>query len=141
MKKSDDIPKLNPFKVPEGYFDELPGRIMEVVSGTEPDQEKKTLIRRLRPYLAVAATVAALAVISYTAIHLSSGDGTRNRVEVDISATELTDSYLNDIDLLTLEEKVAESVPADRMPDVNSNEIIDYLITENIDIYDIYEQL
>lgn len=140
MKELKDIPEENPFKVPDGYFEHLTDRIILSTSGIEPAEEKKTIITRLKPYLAVAASVTVLAVIGYASFYIFSSKN-RSQVRMELTLNEININYINDIDLLTLEEKVADSVPFDKVPDVNSNEIIDYLISENIDILDIYEQL
>jgi hypothetical protein len=140
MKELKDMEKQNPFKVPEGYFEELPARIITATSGIVPGEVKKSKIYRLRLYLAVAATVAVMAIIGLTALYLSSS-GRKNQIPVDFTITELNRNYINDIDLFTLEEKVADTDPFERAPEVSSNEIIDYLISENINILDIYEQL
>ena len=49
--------------------------------------------------------------------------------------------YINDIDIYYLEENAASLVIPAEMPDVSKAEIIDYLVLENIEISDIYEQL
>jgi hypothetical protein len=59
----------------------------------------------------------------------------------EISINEFTQNYLNDIDIVTLEERVAESGLIPERTGVSSNDIIDYLVVENIDILDIYEHL
>jgi hypothetical protein len=140
MKELNDIPKENPFRVPEGYFEGLTGRIANATSGIEPAVEKKSIMRILRPYIAVAASIAFLALIGTSALYISKYQN-KNHLPIDLTVSELNANYLNDIDLLTLEEKVADSGTFDKIPEVGSNEIIDYLISENIDILDIYEQL
>jgi hypothetical protein len=59
----------------------------------------------------------------------------------EITVNNFTDNYLNDIDLITLEDKVAESGLFIERTGVSKGEIIDYLIYENIDVFDIYEKL
>jgi hypothetical protein len=140
MKELKDIPKENPFRVPDGYFEDLADRITSATSVIAPVEGKKTIAWRLKPYLAVAASVTLLAVIGYAAFHIFSSKG-RNQVQMELTLNEININYINDIDLQTLEEKVAASAPFDIMPDVSSDEIIDYLISENINILDIYEQL
>jgi hypothetical protein len=51
------------------------------------------------------------------------------------------DSYLNDIDLSSLEENASSLVLSEEVPDVSKKDIIDYLLNENIEINDIYAQL
>lgn len=38
MKRLDEIPKKTLFEVPEGYFEKLPGRIQDRISGQEPSR-------------------------------------------------------------------------------------------------------
>jgi hypothetical protein len=48
---------------------------------------------------------------------------------------------MNDIDIQSLEENAASLVLPEEAPEVNKTDIIDYLLLENIEINDIYEQL
>jgi hypothetical protein len=52
-----------------------------------------------------------------------------------------TESYINDIDISSIEEDASTLVLQEEGPDVSKKDIIDYLLKENIDISDIYEQL
>jgi hypothetical protein len=140
MKELEEISKKNPFKVPDNYFEGLNGRILRSVSGIEPAEEKKPLIRKLRPYILAAASVAIIAVSAITAVYLlNSGRGRTG--ESVITLTEFTDNYLNDIDLLTLENVVSDNISFTDLSGVNGNDIIDYLVSENINDLDIYEHL
>jgi hypothetical protein len=49
--------------------------------------------------------------------------------------------YINDLDIYYLEENAASLVIPAEVPDVSKAEIIEYLVLENIEISDIYEQL
>jgi hypothetical protein len=49
--------------------------------------------------------------------------------------------YINDIDILSLEEKAALLGLSDEGADINKSDIINYLLLENIEINEIYEQL
>jgi hypothetical protein len=59
----------------------------------------------------------------------------------EISLQEFSDTYLNDIDVLILEEDADPLAFYTKVSDVSNSEIIDYLILENIDLNDIYEIL
>jgi hypothetical protein len=139
MKELKEIPKQNPFRVPDNYFNDLSERIIAEVSAVEPVAEKKGSIRRLRPFLLAAASVAILAIIGYTAISIIG----KNRNNISDNAgviTEYNISYLNDIDLATLEESVSKDESFIDLSGINTNEIIDYLIIDEVTILDIYEQ-
>jgi hypothetical protein len=140
MKEQDNIPKTNPFKVPEGYFDEVNRKIIASASG---EKREKSAIRpafRLRPYLLAAASVAVLVMLSYTAIRIVRTD-IRKNIGSEMRSDDSLSPWLNDLDTWYLEEKAASVVHPERTSDLKKSEIIDYLILNNIEIDDIYEQL
>jgi hypothetical protein len=140
MKELNDIQKKNPFKVPEDYFENLTDRIISQTSAIKAAPQKKNIIRRLSPLLAAAASVILLAAIGYTALYFA-GNGHR-RLSSEVSASGRYSSiYLDDIDITTLEDNVSGNESFIEIPDISRNEIIDYLISEDINILDIYEQL
>lgn len=140
MEKNRNIPGENPFKVPEDYFKELNRKIIAETTGEKSAGSRIGLIRRLRPYLAVAASVAGLIILSYAGIKIF------NRVNNDkgilyYASEENPGLVLYEIDLLTLEEKAFGGDLSDKGSGADSKAIIDYLVLENIDINDIYDQL
>jgi preprotein translocase subunit Sec61beta len=140
MKQIKEISDKNPFKVPENYFEEVNRKIISATTGFSYEQKKAGLYRKLRPYLAVAASVAIIAVLSYAAIHIFS-PGNDEPILPDITLNEFSDHYLNDIDNLTLEESAEIIEHGMSHIDINSSDIIDYLVLENIGINEIYERL
>jgi hypothetical protein len=140
MKKLNEIQEKDPFRIPENYFEEVNRKIISATSGYDQDIKKAGIIRRFRPYLLVAASVTGFILFSYTAIKLLSTDRFNAQVS-EVIYEEYTGSYINDIDILTLEENAASMVLSEEGPDVNRTEIIDYLMLENIEINDIYVQL
>jgi hypothetical protein len=140
MKNHDEITNKNPFKVPENYFEEVNRKIIASTAGAETGYRQKGLYRRLRPILAIAASVAVLILLSYAALKIFLPSGNTAKIP-EISLQEFSDTYLNDIDVLSLEEAVDPAALYDKVPDVSNSEIIDYLILENIDLNEIYELL
>jgi hypothetical protein len=140
MKKFNGISQKNPFNVPDNYFEEVRKKLITSTTESNTNSKKINLYRKLRPYLAVAATVAVLTIISFTVMHIISSGNNRPAIP-DITLNEFSDNYLNDIDLMTLEEKAGEIEPDLTHIYINSKEIIDYLVFENIEISDLYEQL
>jgi hypothetical protein len=140
MEKSNKIPEGNPFKVPENYFEELNSRIISSTVENLGGKEKPGLYVKLRPLLAMAASAAILSILTFTGVKLFSP---RNEF-ISLSAIpveEYSETILNEIDLLTLEENaIATGVPGFG-PDITKKDIIDYLLLENIDINEIQEQL
>jgi hypothetical protein len=60
MKKLEDIPKKQIFDVPDGYFENLPGKIQARISGSVPSTERNFVFRYKLQY--------ALPVILFMAI-------------------------------------------------------------------------
>lgn len=140
MKELKDIPKQNPFRVPGDYFENLTESVISKTKLIEPGEKKKVVVRRIRPLLAVAASIAFLAVLGLGAIYLNHNGHKRQSTELAVAA-EINNIDLSDVDIATLEEKVAENDSFQEIPEISRNEIIDYLILEDINILDIYEQL
>jgi hypothetical protein len=140
MKTMDEIKDKNPFKVPENYFEEVNNRIISATVGAGPVIRKKGISRSLRLTLAVAASVAVFVMLGYTAFRLLNPDN-KNRWLSEISTEEIAGSYLGDIDILTLEENTDLSGIYDSEPVAAREDIIDYLVNENIDLNEIYEIL
>jgi len=140
MKPTENIPGKNPFKVPENYFEEVNRKIISATADIEPAIVKKRIYHRLRPWLAVAASVAVLILLGYGAVKIFL-PGSRNLELPEISLQEFAESYPDDTDLITLEESVGSLILFEEVPKVNNREIIDYLMLENINENEIYELL
>jgi hypothetical protein len=140
MKKLNDIPRKNPFRVPDNYFEEVNRKIISATSGIDQEVRKVSIYNRFRTNLLIAASIAGLILISYTAIKLL----TPVKINSQVSEVLLEinpDSYINDIDLSSLEEDASSLVLYEEGPDVSKKDIIDYLLSENVELNDIYEQL
>jgi hypothetical protein len=95
---------------------------------------------RFRTNLLIAASVAGLILISYTAIKLLTPDKRNSQVSEVLHEIN-PDLYINDIDISSLEEDASSLVLSEEVPDVSKKDIIDYLLIKNVEINDIYEQL
>ena len=140
MKELNDISKKNPFLVPENYFEEVNRRIISSTVENHSEVKERSIYYRLRPYLAIAASIAILALLGYTAIYFLKPDRTTKGIP-EITLNEFSENYLNDIDNLTLEENAGSFEQNVASINLNSKDIIDYLVLDNIDINVIYEQL
>ena len=140
MKNIDKIPEGNPFKVPDNYFEEVSRKIISSTVENQREIKKTGLYVKLRPYIAIAASVAVFAILSYTSIKLFS-HGNESPSISGISTEEYSETILYDIDLLTLEENAALSGLPGEDQHIDKKDIIDYLILENIDINEIHDQL
>jgi hypothetical protein len=140
MKKSDYIPDKNPFKVPENYFEEVNRKIISLTTEADTVTKEVSIFSRFRTSLLVAASVAGLILISYTAIKFLT-PARENSIVSETLNKMSPDSYVNDIDLSALEENASSLILDEEGPDVSKNDIIDYLLRENVDLNDIYAQL
>ena len=139
MKQLENIPRCNPFKIPEGYFDEVNRKIISEASAADKPSRRIGAFHRLRPYLVAAASVSLFILLGYTAIRFFTTD--KHHISKEMISDESLAPYLNEIDIYALEQS-AESIPVqEKMPEAGENELIDYLMFENIDINEIYEQL
>jgi hypothetical protein len=140
MKNIDKISEGNPFKVPENYFEEVNRKIVSSTIENRPQTKKPGFYLKLRPYIAVAASVAVLSILSYTGIKLFSPRSEALSLSA-IGVEEYTETLLNEIDILTLEEKTALIWVSEDEQQTDKKDIIDYLLLDNIDINEIQEQL
>ena len=140
MQKLNDIPEKNPFKVPENYFEEVNRKIISAASGSDDRIRKITFYTRFRTSLLIAASVTGLVLLSYTAIKLLAPVKTDSQVSEVLHEIN-QDAYINDIDISSIEEDASSLVLSDEGPEVSKSDIIDYLLSENIEINDIYEHL
>jgi hypothetical protein len=142
MKKLNETEKRDHFKVPENYFRDVNRKIISSTSGylTPSSTGKNLLYHRIKPYFSKVAVVVVFLLLGYTALKIL----TPVRAPMDISEITLqlfSDSYFDDIDLTTLEGIVGQPLLTVVLNDISKSEIIDYLLLENIDISEIYEQL
>lgn len=138
MKRVSKIPEGNPFKVPENYFETVTSKIISATSGTTTGGKKKVLDLRIRTFLAVAASVAILCLLSYTGLLLFSPRNSYLSFS-EISVETYSESIIYDLDINTLEQDPGLSgIPEDK-EQIEKTDIIDYLLLEEIDIFEIQE--
>jgi hypothetical protein len=140
MKKSDNIPEKNPFKVPDNYFEEVNRKIISATTGIDKEVKVVSIYSRFRTSLLIAASVAGLILLSFAAIKILTPVRPYSQLS-EVLKEMSPDSYINDIDLQPLEEDASSLVLSEEGPDVSKKDIIDYLLNENVEINDIYAQL
>ncbi len=140
MKKIKDIPGKSPFQVPENYFEEVNRIILSETSDKKQVVNRGGLHIKFRPYLAIAASIAGFMITTYTAVNLLTAKN-KNLDISEIVSEGSPELFINDIDLYSLEENASLSSTTEMESGVSHEEIIEYLISENIDINDIFELL
>ena len=145
MKSNEEIKKSNPFKVPDGYFESLTERTMSAIkSDKEKETHESKPVRRLniRSILAMAAAVAAFAFVTTVTVRLVTGGRDKhqqvedNGLYADLAVEEI-DTYM--IESEWNETEFPDTREAERA--ISTDAIIDFLMTETIDLNDIYELL
>jgi len=169
MKLNDKIDKANPFKVPEGYFDSLtdrtmaaireeesrnearqaagqlqgqvPGQAPEQAAGQAPLRKEKRIVT-LREFLALAAAIIGFAVIAAVTVRLI-GTG-QAPAGYEPGSSLYADLAFEEVDAFVIDNELSASEPVSAEmteEEISSEAIIDYLMTEGIELIDIYELL
>ena len=140
MNNIDKNRDNNPFKVPENYFESVNSKIIAATSGLETETRKFSFYSRFRPYVLVAASVTGFVILSIFAATIYINDKKNDKISEII--TEIPDdSYLNEIDISTLEESYESASISPEIPEMKKSDIIEYLLINNIELYDIYDKL
>lgn len=149
MSKERKIPDLKeealkkrPFTVPDGYFENLAGRIQERIKEEElanTQEEKSPAIRSLftsvRYRVAMAAALVGLALISYTVIKTSL-NGSQLNDSADIALLEQLNIIDDDVYLMSYLDEDS-SVPSEEEAFVN--QAIEYLAMADVEMDLIFE--
>ncbi len=167
MQLNDEIKKDNPFRVPDGYFDTLADRTMSAIRQSRAEEEEaagetrltvvderskeetedtETVkpVRRISfaPYFALAAAIVGFALLATVMIRVVTGD--RAAAEYKEGNSLYADLAAEDLDTYMIEEELFNMEPADitgTEQTISSDIIIDYLMTEDLDLNDIYALL
>ncbi len=136
-KRLSDIGREQPFEVPDNYFRDLPGRIMEQCEARE---KKRSFIHILKPALSLAAMFVSVALIAYFAIQLIDQPESKTPYgKEDIAEAEYYDQYYNQNELMeNLQENEAIQIEEDSE---KTKEYIEYLLNEDIDYTTLINEL
>ncbi len=135
------IKKENVFRIPDGYFEEFPGKMMERINHQEERQQVVHPVRRLiRSPLTIAASIVVFAVLGYLSVRYLMSDGINQQLSSQEIA-EYIEYYASDLDEGVYYEVLDEMAP-EETEDQEYNEImIDYLLDQGIDYQSIIENL
>ena len=139
----ENLSKEAPFVVPEGYFDSFPNRIMKKIQAEDEKQEPKKSIRLntfFNPQLSIAASLILFAILSYFTITYVVNS--KHNQDSQYFA-ELVENDIEDYDLLLIMEALDETYYSDEEEYIieQDEEIINYLVSEEIDLEVIIEEL
>lgn len=129
------------FIVPDNYFDELPGRIRSRITAKKPEQHAGALYLFWRfPQATVAAAFVVLVVAGYFSARILT-DKPGNRVITGHEVAGFVEFYNADFDEVEIIEALIPPLPVGDNEINHQEDIIEYLVEENIDIETIIEEL
>lgn len=116
MKKLEDIPKNHPFKVPEGYFDKLPGMIQARIAEKSDVKEAKPYFRYALQY-ALPVLILAVVVVIYLVprstqdVNTMLASVSTDELVVYLEESEITTEEL--LDEMTLDTESVEAIESE----------------------------
>lgn len=130
--KLKETGKKNPFRVPEGYFDALPSRVQELCTKQEfIDEPSVSWGVTLRTQFALAAGICFFALLAVTGYYYSQQANRFNSFERDfIKIVEESGIEFNEIQLY---EAVTNGAKTDTVKKPYNNELMEYLLNDNIE--------
>ena len=151
--------KKEPFSVPDGYFEELPGRIAArireemaegeqaepVLSGAvtdseptgDPGGEPRTIWMRARPYVSLAAAILGFAMLSYFVLQITGVNREPSTGAYDLAMLEQAGVAEDDLVLMEIlepetDEETFSEWDREAMNYLASNEVeLEFLLAEN----------
>ncbi len=135
--KLSDIGKRQPFEVPDGYFRDLPDRIMEQCGERE---QKKSVVQILKPALSLAAMFIGVAVIAYFAVQfIDQPKEQPTYTQKDIAEAEYLDQIRDQEELM--ESINQQDMKAHAQDSEKTQKYIEYLLNEDIDYTTLINEL
>lgn len=134
LKKLGALKENNPFSVPEGYWGEFDAKIKDKIK-SEEHRKEKSLFRTIRPQLALAASLAAFFILSYSVFKALIPENNLSENEIYIAL----ENELFDLDEATLYKSLKDENKQKTYTEfeLSEQEILDYLSEESSDM-DIY---
>ncbi|HEU5291512.1 MAG TPA: hypothetical protein VFU05_12770 [Cyclobacteriaceae bacterium] len=135
MKKLEDIPKKHPFKVPEGYFDKLPGIIQARIVDKSEVQEAKSYFRHALQYALPVIALAIVVVIYFIPKNTQDVDTILASVSTEELVAYLENSEITTEELLeemTLDTESVEAIESEVYFNFNELENLDELDLDNL---------
>lgn len=138
MEKLKKYKESNPFKVPQDYFSGLDDRIIANCTEANESKSRRGIIS-IRPFLTLAAVISGAAVLTVAVLNTIPSSGEQKGNVADILSIADEYSY-DDIDLFMIESAFTEaSLPESAEGLISDDEIIDYLLSGQVELSLLYE--
>ena len=131
------IKKEKTFVVPDGYFNDFPSKLLDKIHKEEQIPFRNKILISIRPKLYLAAVITGIILITYIGIKIISPVSNGYYYSVD-QITEIIES--NPYDYLFL-DALEDTIPEEINDDLYTDEIINFLLEENIDYETIINEL
>lgn len=132
--------KKLPFSVPDGYFDTLPSRIQDLCVSSQKQKPFALFLQTVRTQLALAAGFAAFVVLAYAGYFYIQLTPTPRELSKN-DYIEVVSKRISDFDEGQLVEASGVNVKFDSIKPDKNDQIIQYLLEENIDYVTLMEQI
>lgn len=123
-----------PFNVPEGYFDDLPDRILLKINNLPETNTPIHFRLLLRRQLAWAASFLAFVLLA-TWFYVTLIPKTNNKTIAQVTLEDVIVAHVEETDIIDELNSISEK------KSLSPAEIVNYLADENIDTYAIYETI
>lgn len=141
------IPKENPFKTPENYFDNFSVRMTDKISAAETGKNRKTVLAWGQPQVTMLVAFAGVAIMVIIGINflrdndkpLSSAE-LAEAIEFSIVSEMDENDIINQIDAANHQSSLSNDSIA-KINDGSSKQLIDYLSKEDLDVDAIVDEL
>ncbi len=128
--------KTNPFRVPGDYFDTLPGRLNDRIVRMEAEKVPVRSLGSLRAGLAVAATLAALALITFPLVRMLAPENGTEDNYMEFALLDGAGLFTSDYEMAAyLEETEAQMEDEDAY----RSQAIEYLASADVEMDLIFE--
>jgi hypothetical protein len=134
------VDKKLPFSAPDGYFDTLPGRIQDLCVSSQKQKPFAIFVQTVRTQLALAAGFAAFVVLAYAGYFYIQTTPTQRELSKN-DYIEVVSKRISDFDEGQLVEASGVSANLDSIKPDKNDQIIQYLLEENIDYVTLMEQM
>lgn len=140
MEKLKKHKESNPFKVPEDYFSGLNDRIIANCNEAEVSKARKGIIS-IKPFLTLAAVISGAAVLTFAILNTIPSSGEQKSSTTEILSNVDEYSYY-DIDLFMIESALTDASQKEAAEsDISDDEIIEYLLSGQVELSLLYEHL
>jgi hypothetical protein len=119
----DHLKNADTFKVPEGYFEQLPAQVLSKIRVTEKSSAQHTRIRKLwLPITSAAAILGGCALLFFFLIPTK--ETPKGSASIDLSYPAAIEQYLQEEEALDEESIVAALVEGPNEPMLNVNDLL-----------------